>query len=108
MGELKALSTRHGFEVIVFQQGYRDYVTEVCDELGLTLVHFQPALDDYMRQHGIARFEGSVLGVSETDPHPSAEGHRIFAEVTFDFLEQSGALERARLRTGPAKIRGAE
>lgn len=100
MRELKALSVRHGFELIVLQQNYRDFVTEICQELDLPLVHFQPALKEYMAQHGIDRYRGSTLSLGETDPHPSAEGHRIFAEVIFEFLQQSGAIERARYRTG--------
>ena len=98
MRELKELSIRHGFELIVLQQNPRPLVTATCEQLDLPLVLFRSALERYMKKHGITAFRGSVLSVAETDPHPSAEGHRIFAEVIFDHLEKSGAIDRVRSR----------
>ena len=98
MGELKVLSEKHDFELVVVQSWHIDLVTEICEELDIPLVHFQPALERFMEQHGIERWRGSVLTVSESDPHPSATGHRIYADVIFDHLEGSGIIERVRPR----------
>ena len=98
MRELKELSIRHGFELIVLHQNPRPLVTATCEQLDLPRVLFRPALEQYMKKYGITAFRGSVLSVSKTDPHPSAEGHRIFAEVIFDHLVKSGAIDRVRSR----------
>lgn len=98
MRELKKISRVNGFELVVFQQDENAIVTRTCSELDLALVRFQPALDRYMMQNGIEQFRGSVLTVSETAPHPSALAHEIFAEVIFDYLATSGAVERALAR----------
>jgi lysophospholipase L1-like esterase len=94
MKELQVLSERYDFELIVLNKTPRNYVTETCYELNLRLVHFKPAIDQYMHEHNINKWLGSVLSVSEDNPHPSAVGHRIYADVVFDYLERSGVIKR--------------
>ncbi len=85
MAELAALSRAHGFDVIVLQKHRREYVVRICAELELPHISFMPVLDEYMEEHGINLYTGSVLSVSENDPHPSALTHGLFTDVIIDY-----------------------
>ena len=98
MARLDALAEEHGFEVIVVQKYHDERVAAVTAELGIAHHSFQDAIYGYMGEHGIERWNGSVLSVSARDPHPSAVGHALYARDLLAYLEDSGALARARLR----------
>lgn len=98
MRRLKSLADEHGFEVVVVRVGAEANVSEVCRELSLRCHSFQPAIGRYMKQHGIKRWRGSVLSVSDRDPHPSAIGHALYAQDLLGFLQASGVLDRVRAR----------
>ena len=87
MSELKALSVTQRFAVVVFSRApFPDDVAAVCNALGLPMVSAWPAIERYLSEHGGGRYEESVLALSTKDPHPSALGHRLMADVLFDYL----------------------
>jgi lysophospholipase L1-like esterase len=91
MAELKALSVAQRFAVVVFSRApLPDDVAAVCDGLGLPVVSAAPAIERYLTEHGGGRYEESALALSAKDPHPSALGHRLMADVLFDYLERAG------------------
>jgi lysophospholipase L1-like esterase len=90
MSELKALSVARRFAVVVFSRAqFPDDIAAVCNALGLPMVSAWPALEGYLTEHGGARYEESVLALSAKDPHPSALGHRLMADVLFDYLQRA-------------------
>jgi lysophospholipase L1-like esterase len=91
MAELKALSVTRRFAVVVFSRApLPDDVAAVCSALGLPMVSAWPAIERYLTEHGGGRYEESALALSANDPHPSALGHRLMADVLFDYLERTG------------------
>jgi hypothetical protein len=90
MGELKSLSEKHGFPVVMVARGGRREVRPICARLGIPIVTTATRLMRYMREHGIDRYAGSALTVSEQDVHPSALGHRIIAEAVFEHMRDTG------------------
>ena len=95
MIELAGLRDKHGFELFVLQKRARKYVTDTCKDLDIPLLSFRSTIDAYMNEHNIESWNGSVLSVSEDDPHPSAVGHKLYAEALFDYLKSQGVLDRA-------------
>jgi len=108
MHRLARLRDEHGFELLVLQQWDRNpahheidelapgetLVRSLCEDLAIPYFAFEPAIDRFMDEHRIRRWRGSILSVSESDPHPSAVGHQLYAEALFDFLAASGRLSR--------------
>jgi len=91
MAELQALGVAQHFAVVVFSRAqFPDDIAAVCNALGLPMVSAWPALERYLTEHGGGRYEESALALSANDPHPSALGHRLMADVLFDYLEQTG------------------
>ena len=90
--ELARLARTHSFEVIVFNHRDRapHLVKEACSRLGFTLVNAYRHKKRFMRAQGIETEVGSSLTVSAADPHPSALGHRLLAEVLLESLEKRG------------------
>jgi hypothetical protein len=63
------------------------FVVEAAVEAGAPVVELGPPIWKYCRDHGIAQYQGSVLTVSERDPHFSVTGHRLVADAIRDALE---------------------
>jgi lysophospholipase L1-like esterase len=92
---LRALADQHGFRVLVTANWDNPaYVAASCASAGLPLLPTDPALRQYLVDHGIAEYRGSPLTISVDDPHPSALGHGIIAETIAAWLEQNGWLPR--------------
>jgi lysophospholipase L1-like esterase len=94
MAELKSLSLRHGFQVIVFTTYFTGFLKEILRDLDLPILEAGDAFSFFMFKHAIKDYEGSSLTVSKQDPHPSALGHTILADVLFNYLKDSGVLDR--------------
>jgi lysophospholipase L1-like esterase len=94
MAELKLLSMRHGFQVIVFTTYFPEFLKEILGELDLPILEAGDAFAEFMFRHGIKQYEGSPLTVGNQDPHPSALGHTILADVLYNYLKDSGMLSR--------------
>ena len=91
MSELKTLSVTQHFAAVVFSRGrFPDDIAAVCNELGLPMESAWPAIERYLNEHGIERYQESALARSARDPHPSALGHRVMADVLSDYLERAG------------------
>ena len=91
MAELKALSVTQRFAVVVFSRApFPDDVAAVCNALGLPMVSAWPAIERYLSEHGGGQYEESALALNAKDPHPSVLGHRLMADVLFDYLERAG------------------
>jgi len=93
---LAELGREHGFEVLVFAHRANERSTRALErarELGLHALSLTPVVEAFMERRGIERYRGSVLTVSESDPHPSAVQHRLAAEALADYLEESGLLD---------------
>jgi hypothetical protein len=98
MNELKSLQEQHGFDVIVIFLDPDDFTLkrqalELSEELGFHVVDAGPALRQYMEQHGIEKYKGSPLTVSEADRHPSALAHEIASEELFKYLTQERLID---------------
>jgi lysophospholipase L1-like esterase len=91
--KLRALADQHGFRVLVTANWDNPpYVAASCTSAGLALLPTDPALRQYLSEHGIAQYRGSPLTINKDDPHPSALGHRIIAETIAGWLDQNGWL----------------
>ncbi len=86
MDELRTLSVQHEFKVLVFSHRDSQHAAaalQAARERGFETLDLQTELDEYMREHDIARYRGSELTVSEADPHPSAIHHAMAAKALF-------------------------
>jgi hypothetical protein len=101
MRRLKALSVEHGFELLVIHKHDRKVVIETSRELEISRVTFERAIEEGMEELGIEEWNGSILSVSKTDPHPSPLGHAIYSNEIFEYLESSGTISRLRSRAAP-------
>ena len=95
MAELAGLRDEYGFELFLLTRARRDYVIETTTALGIPIVDVRGKVDAYMAEHGIERWQGSILAVSDEDPHPSALGHRLYADAVFEYMRDSGLIEGA-------------
>jgi len=94
MKELKALSLEHGFELLIISIQTPNYVREICSLSNIPQIEAIENVTQFMRANGIKTYSGSVLTISEDDPHPSAIGHRIISEFIFDYFEKSGLIKK--------------
>jgi hypothetical protein len=101
MEKLASLRARHGFDVVVVAQGARREVQAVRARLDIPIVTTSTRLMRYMREHGIDRYAGSALTVSEHDVHPSPLGHRIIADVLFEHITNTGLCDKLMDRVRP-------
>jgi lysophospholipase L1-like esterase len=105
MTELKNLSDRYGFRVLVLCDFTApEYVRTACRERQFPLVETQEAVMGWMRKHlgkkdiSLDDYFDSPLVLSRADTHPSAEGHRIIADLLFEKVESLGAAGSANPR----------
>ena len=91
MEELRELQRAGGFDVILLSltnssRGIEKRALELGARLGFSVVEVGPALESYMKEHGIERYLGSVLSLSDTNGHPSAISHDIAAHELYSYL----------------------
>ena len=72
----------------------RRYTKAACRELGIPLVPLAPVIDAYLEEHDIGEWMGSELTVSDTDPHPTGIAHALYADAIFEFMRDSGMIDR--------------
>jgi GDSL-like Lipase/Acylhydrolase family len=99
MAELKLLSVKHDFPLLVFTFHMQDVVDDILRALDLPLLDGRYAFMTYMSELGIKKY-GPPLALSHEDPHPSALGHAIVAKVLYDYLHDSGILSQIYQRRG--------
>jgi hypothetical protein len=103
MRELAELRDAHGFQVLVISTlGLPSEIEEVLDSLGFPSIDGRAAAARHLEALGleIGDYARSELALAPDDPHPSALGHRILADVIAEHLERSGLLERLEQRAG--------
>lgn len=90
MRELKSLSERHGFSILVFTMAATPkYVQDIASELDIPVITASRSIREYMGKNRIKSFGGSVMTVSEKDHHPSALTHEIMMNVLFDHIKDN-------------------
>jgi hypothetical protein len=100
MSELKALSLKHHFQILIFSTYFQKAMKEVLVDLDLPLLEAGDAITLFMAQHGFKEYVGSPLSVGKQDPHPSSLGHSILAEVLYKYLTDSGVVSRIYRQRG--------
>jgi lysophospholipase L1-like esterase len=75
--------------VDVAMQGFDAEVVHLCDEIGIPYVATLDRIVDRQRARGESMH--SIIR-SPSDWHPNADGHRLFAQVLRDGLEQAGLI----------------
>lgn len=91
MHRLADLTTERGIPVLVTShRGVQPYVREVCEELGFPLVRGYPVVQEWMETNDVETYLGSVLTVSDEDPHPSALQHRLLGELYAERILELG------------------
>jgi len=79
MEELKEMSVKYGFEVLVLetQISYElpEFLPATCERLGFELLQMKKVWEKYKTEHPDAQWE-----LSAADAHPTPLGHRIIAE----------------------------
>jgi hypothetical protein len=104
MGRLQELSRSRGFEVVVLAHPeVFGYARDVARELGFPIVETGGAVRAWARDHGIEDIQQPPLTITPADPHPSAIGHAIIAEVLAGHLRASGLADRLAARRRPAE-----
>ena len=104
MAKLRGLADEHDFAVVLTSHSGLNadlanenvsIVIQTAEELGFPQVDGSPTLLAYMEEQGLERHEyrGSVLTVSDDDPHPSALSHRLLGEYYAKRLVELGLLE---------------
>jgi hypothetical protein len=86
MKELKALSRKHGFELLMVLFQAPDFIKEICYRLEIPFIETVYKVKHTMDLLGIEKYEGSILTISEEDPHPSALGHTLIADCIFEYF----------------------
>jgi lysophospholipase L1-like esterase len=100
MEDLRDLGIRHNFHVaVVFFPTARRRAAEIAARLDFLVVNARFAVEAYMSEHGIEKFAGSQLTIGSADPHPSALGHELIAELLLDSIESAGWLDQPRAKS---------
>jgi lysophospholipase L1-like esterase len=93
MDRLASLTSPRGIPVIVLMGSATGEQARVVDRAakkhGFRLVRVAPYTDAWVRARGIPDTREArrrALWVSDTDPHPNAEGHAIYAEALLDAI----------------------
>lgn len=96
MRDLKEMSIKDGFSVIVFffshDMNERDvYALDRSTELGFINVNMEAVLKSYMKENNIGIYHNSPLDVP--DGHPSSLSHGIAARTLLQRMEASGLID---------------
>jgi hypothetical protein len=94
MQELGSLGRRYNFQVLIFTTYFPEDVKEILRGLDLPMLESGYAFTEYLLKHDIKEYVGSPLSISIQDPHPSALGHTLMAEVLFNYLKDSEMLRQ--------------
>jgi len=93
MEQLVKLSRKHSFRLLVLAERRAPrYVNDVCQEFDIPLIQTDDAVAEYLGSPSTEAFANSDLIQSRNDSHPSAAGHRLYADVVYDYLEKSGTI----------------
>jgi hypothetical protein len=89
--ELVSLRERHGFELVVVTDAVKRIpiirtLMTTCDELSIPVVDVGKEYRKFLAVGGFESLQESPLVVSKRNNHPSAQGHRITADVLLDWL----------------------
>jgi len=96
MEELKALGEEHGFIVIVLSHwDLPVFVKTMCQELGFGSIEVLPVWERYVFEHRVVD-PTSAWQLSNSDPHPTALGHRVIAKAIFDHLTDQKIIQRLK------------
>jgi len=98
MKGLKALSEKHGFELLVVLFQAPDFVREMCSRLKIPLIETVHKVRHTMDSLGIEQYVGSILTIGKEDPHPSALGHIIIAECIFEYIRDKNRISLSSKR----------
>jgi lysophospholipase L1-like esterase len=95
--QLQRLSVQQGFDVVVIidrniDGGLGVAMRDVFDSLGFIVFDITNTLNEYLGSHGISRYRGSVLTISERDLHPTALAHRLIAEDILEKMSKHGII----------------
>ncbi|MBN2371019.1 MAG: SGNH/GDSL hydrolase family protein [Vicinamibacteria bacterium] len=102
MEDLRELGNERRFHVaVVFFPTARRQAAEIAARLDFLVVNARFAVEGYMSRHGIERFAGSVLTIGPADPHPSALGHELIADLLLESVESAGWLDRFTPESAP-------
>jgi hypothetical protein len=112
LDELKELSARHGFEVLVVTHLEIDLMEQMLREVarrGFPVVSGQPDLDEYFRTHfgeefNAERYCASGLVVNTSNRHPSVLQHRMLGMRLAYEVARSGLIARLMARAPPRPV----
>jgi lysophospholipase L1-like esterase len=103
MERLGALSRAHGFEVVVLSHPeIPGFVRDTARALGFAVVETGETVRAWAREHGVEGIQEPPLTLTAADPHPSAVGHEIIAQVLADSLRANGMATKLASRRRPA------
>lgn len=89
MTHLDDLSKLHGFKVLVFTHMVLPRAIRViCKQRGFPVLEAFPDVQRYMVEHKITNYRGSVLTISDKDPHPSPLLHGLLSDLLFNHLQR--------------------
>lgn len=98
------LAAQHSFRAAVISRKpsrnspLRRRAFEIAEQCGLETLDSGGPTARYLRHGGIRNLRGSVLTMSERDPHPSVLGHQLLAEGLYEALEEAGLFQDSRPR----------
>lgn len=93
MKRLQKLGQQHGFQVIVvYWRGQPKDAMKVARRLGFHRIDTHEVFKEFMREHDIEEYRGSVLTTSRHDPHPSKLAHRMISEIVLNRLTATKSL----------------
>jgi len=88
---LASLSAHHGFDVVVIcNWAAPDFLAAVAEDVGIPIIELGGMIRRYREESQIKGFQGSVLTVSQSDPHYSALAHELIADEVLRRLQEEG------------------
>jgi lysophospholipase L1-like esterase len=97
--ELRRVADAEGFELLFLYYPVAPHeVRRLAESNGIAGFSVAPAVRRFVHHRGGLDAGRELLHVSRSDPHPSAEGHRLIADALLDHLRESGTLARLAQR----------
>ena len=85
------MSQEHDFRLIVLSNwSAPPFLAQLSEELDFPVFNLGAVMQQYMREHGIREYDGSVLTLSRRDPHYSPLAHELIADMLFRRLDELG------------------
>jgi lysophospholipase L1-like esterase len=95
---LGRLASQHRFRALVLAYpACPAALRAACGAHGFACLEAGPAFERWLGERGLER-SASPLVLAPDDPHPSAQGHQLIADLLLQRLEESGELELLRSR----------